>query len=66
MDEWDTSIAATLIGTGVVLAGIIATRPRPKAALGEVRMLPWNSIMLVGMIAAVLGAVHLITLWRGI
>ena len=64
MDERTLSFAALGLGLATVFAGVVATRPRPTAAIGEVRLLPWNSIMLVGTIAAVLGAVHLLTLWR--
>ena len=64
MDEWWLTAAVTGAGAAVVLAGVLATRKRRRAALGEVGLLPWNSIMLVGMIAAVFGAVHLLTLWR--
>jgi len=64
MDEWSLSIAATAAGAGVVIAGIFATRRRRRVAMGEITLLPWNSIMLVGMVAAVFGAVHLLTLWN--
>ncbi len=64
MDEWTLSVVATAAGAIVVIAGIIATRRRRTAAMGEVALLPWNSIMLVGVIVAVFGAVHLLTLWR--
>ncbi len=65
MDESTLSAAVLAAGVTTVIAGVIATRRRPNAALGEVRLLPWNSIMLVAMIAAVFAAVHLLTLWRG-
>lgn len=65
MDEWNVSVGVVVVGMAIVLAGLVATRQRRRVALGEVRLLPWNSIMLVGMIAAVFGAVHLLTLWRG-
>ena len=64
MDEWSLSIAATAMGAGIVIAGIVATRRRRRVAMGEITLLPWNSIMLVGMIVAVFGAVHLMTLWN--
>lgn len=64
MDEWTLTAGALGLGLATVIAGAIATRRRPNTALGDVRLLPWNSIMLVGMISAVLGAVHLLTLWR--
>jgi hypothetical protein len=65
MDESTLTLVVLGLGLVTVVAGVIATRPRPNAPMGEVRLLPWNSIMLVGMIAVVLGAVHLLTLWRG-
>ncbi len=63
MDEWNVSLAVAAAGVATIAAGVWATRRR-RVGLGEVRLLPWNSLMLLGMVAAVFAAAHLLTLWR--
>jgi len=63
MDEWNISLTVAAASVATILAGVWATRRR-RVGLGEVRLLPWNSLMLLGMVAAVFAAAHLLTLWR--
>ena len=65
MDETVLTAGVLALGLAVVIAGTRATRARRRVRLGETGLMPWNSVMLIGMIAAVFAAAHLLTLWRG-
>ena len=60
--EWMWTIGATLAGLMLTGAATLGARRRPRR-LGEVSFVPWHSLMFLGLVAALFGTVHLLTLW---
>lgn len=60
--EWTWTIAAVAAGLAAVALSSLRTRRTPRR-LGDVSFVPWNGVMFLGLVAALFGTVHLLTLF---
>lgn len=63
--EWTVTMGATLGGVALTGAAMLGARlrTRRRRRLEEVGYVPWHGLMFLGLVMALFGGVHLLTLW---